>query len=166
MPHTAANYIHYVTITCYRGLTFPTHRCLSAAIPSPTHNQLLLSQDVTYGLVSKCDTVELLAHFSALHIYLFCDPSLCSALVHYRQKEVNQLMMQCHWRSAQARGREKKDTLKSAKILQTCLPLFRLWNEMQHHKFCLNLLAPHCLCFLGRASDNVQSRTTKTCTTS
>ena len=32
-------------------------------------------------------------------------PSLCSAPVHYGQKEVNQLMMQRHWRRAQARGK-------------------------------------------------------------
>lgn len=68
---------------------------------------------------------------------------------------------------------EKKDTLISAKILQTWLPLLRLWNEMQHHKFCLkwNRLIGICwpstlFMFLGKASDNVQSRTTKTCSTS
>ena len=88
MPIAAANYTHYPTITGCRVSTFPTHRCLRVEIPSSTRSLLLLLRDVTQGLVSERDTLELLIS-PALHIYLSCDPSLRSALAHYGQKEVN-----------------------------------------------------------------------------
>lgn len=77
-------------------------------------------------------------------------------------------MMQQHWMRAEATEGKKQNALRG-KILQTWLPLFRLRNEMRHHKFCLKwnrliwICWPGMLCvFLGRASDSVRSTTTRT----
>lgn len=165
-PLAAANYTHYSAIAGCRKPTFPTDCRLSSLLSNtetPAYyykiSHKVLSPSVTLW---NCCLISLLSN-----IYLFCDPSPRSALVHYKQKEVNQLMMQCHWSRAEARGEREgegeKDAFISAKIvLQTRLPLFRLQNEMQHHKFCLKWNRLIWICwpgtlfmFLGRASDNV-----------
>lgn len=78
-------------------------------------------------------------------------------------------MMQQHWMREEATEGKKRNALVRGKILQTWLPLFRLRNEMRHHKFCLKwnrliwICWPGMLCvFLGRASDSVRSTTTRT----
>lgn len=170
MTLTAANYTHYSTITGCRVSTFSI-AVFNAAFTSRRTtcsyyyrvSHRALSPSVTpwnYYLISPlCTFTSYAIHHCVL---LWC--------ITGRKRWIS---WWCSATEGEQRQGDKKKKDISAKILQTWLPLFRLQNEMQHHKFCLkwNRLIWICwpstvfMCF-GKATDNVQSRTTETCSIS